>query len=356
MKHKANIIADDLVDWIDSLLPEFDLEGTARARGALKRARKIKDAKALLRLALTRAMCGLSLRETAAWSGSLSDVAVLKRLRGAGDWLCEICEALLARHLKGSQGRCFAGRQVRLVDGSVIAAPGGAPDWRLHLSLSLPEMKIADLCLTQRSVAESFKRLAVAAGDLYVADRGYARAPDLEHLLACNADFLVRCGARSLRFLSPQGEALNLAALLSACRPGQTLDREVLVAVGRDRSFGARLLARPLPEEQAAEARRKQRLGARREGYTPSHQAQVVAGYAVLLTSITSDQASAENLFTLYRLRWQVELLFKRLKSILAIKALADRHREAARTWLYSVLIAALLMEKITPKLAESFP
>src|SRR6266700_1651765 len=81
-----------------------ELEATAKASGALLRCREIKSAGDLLRLALAYGPCGMSLRTAAAWAetigvGSLSDVAVMKRLQASADWLQEVSGQLLARRL-----------------------------------------------------------------------------------------------------------------------------------------------------------------------------------------------------------------------------------------------------------------
>lgn len=90
-------------DWqalISRLSQSVDLDATARATGALLRHRNVADAATLLRLALAYGPGGMRLRSAAAWAGvndvaSLSDVALLKRLRGAADWLGGIAGALL---------------------------------------------------------------------------------------------------------------------------------------------------------------------------------------------------------------------------------------------------------------------
>src|SRR4030088_3716566 len=71
---------------------DFDVEATARSRGAFTRAREIKNAETLLRLALAYGGCGMSLRETCAWAEaggivSLSDPSLLDRLCKATPWL-----------------------------------------------------------------------------------------------------------------------------------------------------------------------------------------------------------------------------------------------------------------------------
>ncbi len=86
---------DILDDWpeVRSRLPAgFDLEATARSRGAFTRARGAKDAETLLRLALAYGACGMLLRETCAWAeaagiASLSDPSLLERLAKAAPWL-----------------------------------------------------------------------------------------------------------------------------------------------------------------------------------------------------------------------------------------------------------------------------
>src|SRR5882724_4119163 len=89
---------------------DFDLEATARSRGAFTRVREIKNAEDLLRLALAYGGCGMSLRDTCAWASAggiatLSDPALLERLEKAADWLGDIVRALL-----GDQPRVQAGR------------------------------------------------------------------------------------------------------------------------------------------------------------------------------------------------------------------------------------------------------
>ena len=84
---------------------DFDLAATARVRGAFTRAREIKDAATLLRLALAYGGLGMSLRETCAWAeageiAKLSDPSLLERLCKAAPWLGDIVAALIAEQAK----------------------------------------------------------------------------------------------------------------------------------------------------------------------------------------------------------------------------------------------------------------
>src|ERR1700722_14137135 len=115
---------------------DFDVEATARLRGAFTRAREIKDAATLLRLALAYGGLGMSLRETCAWAeageiASLSDPALLERLCKAAPWLGDIVAALVAEHPK-MPARRWAGYRLRALDGTSICQPGAdRTTWRL---------------------------------------------------------------------------------------------------------------------------------------------------------------------------------------------------------------------------------
>ena len=66
----------------------------------------------------------------------------------------------------------------------------------------------------------------------------------------------------------------------------------------------------------------------------------------VFTTLPASQMATAEVLET-YRFRWQIELVFKRLKSLLAVGHLPKYDEQSSRAWLYAKLFVALLTQKL---------
>lgn len=138
-------------DWdgfVSALGEMVDLETSVRQSGALRRCRRIKDAQGLLRLAMLYGPCGLSLRSVSAWAAAhdmarLSDVAVLKRLRGASGWLEMLCRALLRHRLENGRGgrlpctlpAVAEARRVCWVDGTAVMGPRPA---RHGLAVALP--------------------------------------------------------------------------------------------------------------------------------------------------------------------------------------------------------------------------
>ena len=120
----------------------FDLEATARLRGAFTRVREIKNAETLLRLALAYGGLGMSLRETCAWAEAggiarLSDPSLLERLCKAAPWLGDIVAALIAEQAEVPAGR-WAGYRLRALDGTSICRPGAdRTTWQRLRSISL---------------------------------------------------------------------------------------------------------------------------------------------------------------------------------------------------------------------------
>ncbi len=65
-----------------------------------------------------------------------------------------------------------------------------------------------------------------------------------------------------------------------------------------------------------AKARRKARKDARDHGYTVAQETLEAADYVLILTTLPEAAADAAEILELYRLRWQIECAFKRLKSL----------------------------------------
>lgn len=342
----------------------LDLEASARASGALRRRREVRSASSLLRLALAYAAGALSLRGTAAWASlgavaSLSDVALLNRLRGSAAWLGEIVAAILRARV-GAEACSGEDRVVRLVDATSLSAPGSRKsDWRVHLAYRLGRApRIEQIALSDGPGAESLGRFACAPGDITIGDRGYAKAGDLAEMRAQGADFIVRTGWNAVRLRTRAGAPFDLFGALDGLPEHGTASLELAVALDRAerRLLPVRLIALRLDEETAARNRRRARAKSRRQGKTPRAETLRAAGYVLLLTSLAPDAFAADEVLALYRLRWQVELVFKRLKSLLDLDRLPAKDPDLARSWIYAKLITALLLEDMTGPVADSPP
>ncbi len=355
-----NLVRASDEDWrlvLAQIAEPAVLESSAREQKALLRRREVRDAETLLRLALVYGPGGQSLRDASAWAEAsglacLSDVALMNRLRGAAAWLGWLCAERLARAAEAAPAR-----RIRLVDGTRIAGPGGR-DWRLHLCCELPGGGLSHVELTDLRGAERLERTPVAAGELRIADRCYARPEALRDLLAQGGDVLVRCSWKSLRLLAPDGAPFDLAALYAvSARDGEA---EASVLIGKTRGpwspFAMRLVALRKTPEACGRARDKARRAAKRNGNRLDPRTLLACDHVLLLTSLPAESHAVEEIGRLYRLRWQIELAIKRLKSILRIDRLPAKDPDLARTWLTAHLLFALAADAFRTEAADSPP
>jgi Transposase DDE domain len=347
-------------------IPEdFDLEATARSRGAFTRVREIKNAATLLRLALAYGGCGMSLRETCAWAevggiASLSDPSLLERLCKAAPWLGDIVAALIAEHAKTPVPR-WSGYRLRALDGTSICQPGAdRTTWRLHVGYDLARGQVDQLELTDVHGAENLQRLAYLPGDIVLADRGYARPRDLRPVIDAGADFIVRTGWNSLRLLQENGELFDLFAALDA-KVEQESEVKVRIHEGA-KEAGAleplllRLIIRRKDPEQATAEQKRLLKDAKKRSKQPDPRSLEAAKYILLLTSLPHDAFAPSDILALYRFRWQIELAFKRFKSLAGLDLLPAKKPELARAWIYARLIVAIIAEQIAGQVPDSPP
>jgi len=340
-----------------AMLPrELDLEKTLRESGALVRRRAIQSAETFLRLILAYSLCGLSLRATAAWAeaqglASLSDVALLKRLRQASAWVGHLLAAQLAERVGGLESQPLAYR-LRIVDATTATVPGSrGTDYRVHLGFSLDSLQIDWIEVTGTEGGESYTRVQMRPGDLILADRGYCHRRGLATVRQAGADFLVRINWQNLPLQDAQQQRLDVVQLLEQIQGSGAVEYEVATMADKSRgllALPARLIVVRKPEE-AAEAERQRILrAASRKGRTADPRTLKAAAFFFVLTSVPQQELSAEKALELYRLRWQIEMAFKRMKGLLHLGDLPMKDPQLAHTYLCAKLLAALMLEDLT--------
>jgi len=357
-----------LDDWseVSARFPaDFDLEATARSRGAFTRAREIKNAATLLRLALAYGGCGMSLRETCAWAeaggiASLSGPSLLERLCKAEPWLGDMVAALIAEQAKVPAGR-WAGYRLRALDATSICQTGAdRTTWRLHVGYDLATGQVDQLELTDVHGAENLQRLTYRPGEIVLGDRCYARPRDLRPVIDAGADFIVRTGWNSLRLLQANGKHFDLFAALTA-QVEQEGEVQVRIHEGTTQAPPSeplllRLVIRRKSPEQAEADKKRLLKDAKKRGKQPDPRSLEAAKYILLLTSLPANAFPPTDILTLYRFRWQIELAFKRFKSLAGLDTLPAQKPELARAWIYARLIVAIIVEQIAGQVPESSP
>jgi hypothetical protein len=345
-------------DWriIESLLP-VGWSDKARELGAFRRARGFTTPRALLQTLLIHLADGCGLRQTAllasqAGIAHVSDVALLKRLKSSERWFEWMSQQLRARLAPreplsppaDSACALLGKRRVRVVDGSVISEPGPTGShWRLHYAIGLPGLDCQEVLVSPRSTGETFKRFNVLPGDLFMADRGYAHPGGIAHVTSQGGDVLVRLNLVTLPLYEPGSKqrccilarARTLAAGQAGAWPVAVRPKEGSIITGQ-------LCAVRKSAQAAAKARVRVQRESQRNGAQLQPQTLEAADYVFVFTTL-AQTVSAQQVLDVYRLRWQVELEFKRLKSLVNIGHLKKHDAQAARSWLQGKLLVALL-------------
>lgn len=335
------------------------LGASARDTKAFLRPRGILNAVDLLRLVLAYCLGESGLRSTAAWAAAMgladiSNVALLYRLRQCGDWLAVLVGGALASAAPAA-GR---GRLIRIVDATAVPQAGAAARrqnklWRIHSAFELPSERFGYFELTDQGEGERFDRVPVVKGEIRLGDRAYLQPKRIAAVVAAGGDVVVRAGWKSARWCDAEGAPVDLVAELRRAA-GDLVDRPIWLACGRKAVLGLRLVALRKPAQAAAEARRKARRNAQREGHQISKRTLLAADWVILVTSLDAEAFAAADVLALYRLRWRIELGFKRLKSLIGLKGPPGIDARSARPYVLAHLLMILLLEPVIDELEDS--
>jgi hypothetical protein len=320
-----------------------------------------------LRLVLAYCLGLMGLRLTAAWAegiglASLSNVALLGRLRNAVPWLESIVARLLVRPgaklQPAAADRTGQPRLIRLVDATTVRKAGKSAResgqlWRIHAVYDLPSERFSALEITDEKGAERIDRVAVVAGEIRIADRVHCRTGELAEVIAKGADVIVRAGWKSARWLEEDGRACDIIRELTSNTTG-SIDRPIWLGRGEarlrhDRAGAAplrlRLVAVKMPKDQATKAVLEARAAARSKQHAIQPGTLIAAEWVILVTSLTPADYSTAQVLELYRLRWRIEIAFKRMKGLAGLTGPPGECPEVAKAWVLCHLIAVLLTE-----------
>ena len=325
---------DEQWEYVRTLLP-LDLEATARSTKALVRCRNVPNAALLMRMALAYAVSDLSLKDVAAWASAmdLADITgpgLFYRLREAQGWL----EHVLAQVLSEELPQAVAGWPVRVVDASVINGPGTkSVQWRAHVLVNPSTGGFRSVELTDDSGGEKLARYPVEKGELVLGDRAYGTARGVFAVRQAEAHVVVRFNPATLRTCDEKRGRIFLREKEAEVPTTGAIEYDILL---------------PVPPNSTKS--HKTWSSAKAIAWVP---VRAIAGRTRnqeviwLLTTLSAAELPAIGAMGLYRLRWQIELFFKRLKSLLHMDTLPSREGPTAKSWMLARLIAAALAQRL---------
>ena len=325
---------------------------------------KITNAGDLLRLILVHAAADLPLRQTVALvaeSGGpdISPMRLHKKMIRATSYLHALVLGMVEMPADVSPEK-WAGYDVSLVDTTCISRPGSVNgDARIHTRIRLSNLEYLEALATGLECGETFCRFTPKPGELVVGDRGYCNARGVAHIVDRGADVLVRFNRTSMPLTLVDGKTpLDLMPVLRSISSDRVHERFVYAQHKERKGHDARLIPgrlcmMRLPPNKAEEARKR----AREEyGADVSEETLEAAGYVVVFTTTPIHRLSADQCIELYRLRWQIELLFKRWKSLCGFDRMPNYRPDTILSWLYAKILAALLLDRLASRQSEVSP
>jgi hypothetical protein len=322
-------------DWkiLSKWLPEkAELAMLARRHGFLTRVKGVRDMEVWLRLLLMHGGGGLSLEQTVMRAGELglariSATALNKRLGKAAKWLEAITGHLLkGRYLRQAPLDNELLERLVAIDATDLSAPASqGSDWRLHYSLRLSDLRCEHLELTDIKGGEKLTRFAFKRGQIVLADRGYCKRGQVAHVIESGGQIVVRHCPSNFPLLDKNARPLDVLNWLRTL-PGRKSRECKVWFEHKGKKHAMRLCAVRMGEQAAQKALKKVRRKAQRQSSKPRPQTEEMSGYVMVLTTLEAKEHPAAEVLKLYRYRWQVELVFKRLKTLLGIGELPKQN------------------------------
>ncbi len=222
---------------------------------------------------------------------------------------------------------------------------------RIQTVIDIKRMKFIDFVLgsfTQNDQSASSSILQwVSKGDIVIRDLGYFAIATFAKLIKAEVYFLSRL-RYGVKITDEQGKELALDKIL---RQGKMVDRWVFTGV--EKKIKVRLVMLPLPKEQAAEKIRKAKQD-RDKRLNHSKQYYQWLSYSIYITTVEEDIWTAGQVGKAYKVRWQIEMIFKSWKTGFHLQAMlhegyGNEHRVRVSIYLM-LLFMCLFIQKIYVK------
>lgn len=197
---------------------------------------------------------------------------------------------------------------------------------------------------------------AMQAKDLAIFDQGYFKIDTLSRIADKEAFFITRFLVNTTIREASTSHPIDLENVLFSLSQNSHQCQIIMGGHNGIPDVRCRLICLRVSEQVANQRRRRLLKNARRKGLTPSNSRLALCDWTLLVTNVTESALPAEMAWRLYSLRWQIELLFKQLKSVLAIHRSKVRNNVSRlKCEIYGKLILAVLVHRMYAYLNSLF-
>ena len=340
-----NINIEELI----KLLPEGYQQACYETK-AIERKRTVQTPEELLVMCLYY-IYGSSLMETSQLAkmngtGKMSDVAFMKRFIKSSGWFQWITKNIKPGYMCYYQKPGILQEyNVTAIDASDVYTKGAVKQaWHLHYALDLFSLNCQQYKITDEKTGETLKNFKIRKNDLILADRAYATITGMEYCLENDGDFILRIRNKAFHLYHAQGRQVLLTDWLEILDGGASC----AMFYYRDSQKNykpVRICALPKTEEEIKKEEKRLKRKESRKQIKISDDTKFSHRYMFVATSLP-ETFTAEDILCIYRLRWQVEMVFKRYKSILGAGSVLVKTKDATEAWINGKRMLALLIEK----------
>ena len=159
----------------------------------------------------------------------------------------------------------------------------------------------------------------------------------------------------TLNLKTQTGSRLDIIPLLETLSPDEIGDWPLRLDY-KNKTYSVRLVAIRKSSQAIEKTVRALHKEARRKGKQLKNETLKAANFIFVVTDLTQKEMSCSQVLELYRMRWQIELVFKRLKSILGFDRLRAKDDKLCQTYLLGKILGALVIDELTGQALNFFP
>lgn len=291
----------------------------------LRRKRIVKNYSTLVQAAILYIIERLSFQRLSdimatKYKVSMSDTAWKKQMIKIAPIFNEVMMKYLSSRKRPENDTVF-GYPAYAIDATDISLEGKKGTvLRAHTIYGISEKAYFESHIFDVHTGESVKLHDVKANILYFADRAYGKTPQMAYMLAHNSEFIFRFSPSQVKFFKDVDctEKIDFKSYLSNNKTVSSVD---CFFKARKQVLKIRAVISPIPEDKAEGAVKKAKRKSVKKQNKLSEVTIIYAKWIFLATSLPNT-ISPEQIVSVYEKRWQIELHFKRSKSLLGFHRL----------------------------------
>lgn len=252
---------------------------------------------------------------------SMSDNAWKKQITKIAPIFYEVMMTYLNEKTKKTKEKDIFGYQSYAVDATDITLCGKGTVLRAHTEYDLSNAGSFNANIQDLSVGESVKLHNIKPNSLYFADRAYGKTSQMEYMIEKNSEFVFRFSPSQVRMFKDVNctKKLDFKSVLNE----EKTTSMMCYFKGKHEIQKVRIIISPIPKDKVDNAVIRAKKQSIKKQNKPTENTLIYAKWLFLATSLPKN-IRAKEIVGAYSKRWQIELHFKRSKSLLRFHKLRN--------------------------------